>query len=195
MAKAKTQSDSVGVSFDYKDWLYYRNLQNGVLRFYGEITPNAVFSFLQELDESVRREFSGITIYLTSEGGYIYDAFAMYDAIKAVSRSGIKVTIIVEGWAASAAATIVLQAADERLCRPSSRFLLHEVSRWAFSEEKASALQDEVKEITALTNMILDVLSEKCNHSRKEIKQLIERKETWMSAEEAKEWGLIDRIL
>jgi ATP-dependent Clp endopeptidase proteolytic subunit ClpP len=168
---------------------------NGIIRFYGEVDASSVYTFLREIDEIKRCKIPHVTLYITSPGGDCYDAFAIYDAIKDLSSSGVKVIAIVEGWAASAAAMILLQAADERYCRPSTRFLLHEVRRWAFAEEKASELQDEVKEINVITNMILEILSKKCNRSKEEVKKLIERREVWMSAEEALEWGLVDQIV
>jgi len=46
-----------------------------------------------------------------------------------------------------------------------------------------------------LTQMIVKILFQKSGKSEKEVRKLIERKETWMSAEEAKDWGLIDKIV
>jgi len=191
----KPNSINPDTALDYPDWLQYRDLMNGIIRFYGEVDAESVYSFLREIDEIKRCKISEVTLYITSPGGDVLDAFALYDAIRDLSSSGVKVIAIVEGWAASAAAMILLQAADERYCRPSTRFLLHEVRRWAFAEEKASELQDEVKEINTLTNMIVDVLSQKCNRTKEEVKKLIERREVWMSAEEAKNWGLVDEVV
>lgn len=99
------------------------------------------------------------------------------------------------GIAASAAAMIILQAGDRRTCTPSTRFLLHEPSRWTFyKSETLSNLVDEAQEMKAITNQIAKIMSEKTGHSIEELMNLISRKEVWMSAEEALKWGIIDKI-
>lgn len=135
---------------------------------------------------------SRVVIHLNSPGGHAYGAFAVHDAIKAIPKP---VTIIVEGWAASAASMIVLQAADKRMARPNARFLLHEIRRWAFTEETTSQLEDEVKEMKAITDMVVDLLSRRCGKSKQSVRATIRRKEIWMSAKQALKWGLIDGIV
>lgn len=152
---------------------------------------------MRELEFVARtRGSKTINLYMNSPGGGAYPALAVHDAILHVRGKGVPVICTVEGYAASAAAMIVLQAAEMRLARPNARFLLHEIRRWVFFEmQRASDLKDEVKEMEALTRQILAILEKRCGHPAKEIEHLISRTEVWMSAEEARSWGLIDGVV
>lgn len=177
------------------DWLRYQNFENNVLRMDDEITQYNLTHYLNALDEYQRREPKEVTIFLDSPGGNAYAAFALYDAIRLLSDSGVFVTIIVEGLAASAAAMIILQAADKRVANKNARFLLHEIRRWVFfSMERQSELEDAIEEMNALAKQITNLIAERCGHKRAEVEKLIKRKEVWMSAKKALDWNLIDEI-
>ena len=177
------------------DYLQFRDIDSGVIIINGDIRQSVVAYTLCQLREIKRRNLPKITMILNSFGGELYSSFALYDALRDLSKSGTEVTILVEGLAASAAAMILLQAADIRASMPSARFLLHEIRRVAAGTESTSELKDEVTEIDKLSNMIINVLSKRCGKTKKEIKKMFERKDVWLSANEAKDWGLIDRVI
>jgi len=185
----------IGEVNDLEDILKLNDIKNGRINIIGSISPFEASDWLSSIYKAVEFGNKVITIRIISPGGEVYPSFAIYDNLRLISKKGIKIEAIVEGFAASAAAAIVLQAADVRKCLPSSRFLLHEVSRWAFGSEKASDLKDEAKEIEILTNMIINILSERSGKSVSDVKNLVERKEIWFSAQEALDWGLIDEII
>jgi len=181
---------------NYRDWLRYTDLINGVILLDETIREYSASAILSEIRDIKRRKLHEVNVVISSPGGGAYYAFAIYDALRELSEKGIKVKAVVQGWAASAAAMIVLQAADERIAYPSARFLVHECRRWVFfAVERSSDLKDEVKEMDAITERIFEIMSNRCKKTREEIHSLIERKEIWMSANEAKDWGLIDKIL
>ena len=180
-----------------EDIIVNRELENGIIHISGEVDEFRTRELLLLLSEVKRRLIKGeiLTIKLCSEGGEVHGSFAIYDALREISNSGIKVRIIVEGIAASAAAMIILQAGDERIARPHSTFLLHEPKRWvSFSRESTSQLETEVSEMNRITNEIVKILATRCNKLEEEVRETIRLKEKWMSPEEAKEWGLIDKI-
>jgi len=185
-------------SFIYlEDIIVERELESGVIRIDGEIDEFRTKEVLLLLSEAKRKLMKGevLTIKLNSEGGGVHNSFAIYDALREVSNSGIKVRIIVEGIAASAAAMIILQAGDIRIARPHATFLLHEPKRWVFfHNESTSQLETEVSEMNRITNEIVKILASRCNKSEEEVRETIRLKEKWMSPEEAKDWGLIDKI-
>lgn len=181
--------------FSYDDYLKLEELKSGVIRLSTDIDEFSTEGVLTEIFYLIRHSYPALTVLVSSPGGDAYHAFAVYDALVAVRESGVLVTILVEGLAASAAAMIVLQAATKRQARPNARFLLHEIRRWASTIERKSDVQDEYKEMEAVTDQIVQVLSDRCQKDPAEIRGLIERKEVWMSAQEALEWGLIDAII
>lgn len=178
------------------DDLTYTDLENGIVRLEHEIGPSETSSFSAELREAIRLGNKKITVMITSPGGGAYHALSLYDQLQRAANSGIEIIAIVDGIAASAAAMIVLQSANNRLAGKNARFLLHEVREWIFfSVETESSLEDKVVEMQAITNQIVDILSNRCNKSSDEIRSLIKRKEIWMSAKEAFSFGLIDKII
>jgi len=185
-------------SFIYlEDIIVERELESGVIHITGEIDEFRTREVLLLLSEAKRKLVKGevLTIKLNSEGGNVHNSFAIYDALREVSNSGIKVCITVEGIAASAAAMIILQAGDIRIARPHATFLLHEPKRWVyFHNESTSQLETEVTEMNRITNEIVKILASRCNKSEEEVRETIRLKEKWMSPEEAKDWGLIDKI-
>jgi len=64
-----------------------------------------------------------------------------------------------------------------------------------FRDESTSQLEDEAAELNRITNKVIEILASRCNKSKEEVRQLIRRREVWMDAKEAKEWGLIDEII
>jgi|GEM_PF-3316867 len=178
--------------------LRYEELKTRTIYLRGEIDDLTVEDFNLEIStiRDTPEWFNPITIRLTSTGGNAYLAFAIYDTLRELSLSGKKIKIIVEGLAASAAAMIILQAADRRLAYPTASFLLHEPRRWTmFRDESTSQLEDEAAELNRITNKVIEILASRCNKSKEEVRQLIRRREVWMDAKEAKEWGLIDEII
>ena len=180
------------------DALRLDELRKGIFHFRHDIDTCNVEEFLLELKD-VRahpEHHKEILIRLTSPGGNAYHAFALYAVLRELSSMGVNVKIVVEGMAASAAAMIVLQGADERLALPDSSFLLHEPKRWIFfAYESKSDLEDEVSEMRRITDKIVEILSARCKKSKEEVNKLIERKEVWMSVEDALKWNLIDGIV
>ena len=182
--------------FSYYDRLRYEELSLGTIHLRGEIDCVTVEDFNLELQKVREIILPFITIRLTSNGGNAYWAFGIYDTLREISKSGKEVRIIVEGLAASAAAMIVLQGADKRLAYPTASFLLHEPRRWTmFRDESTSQLEDEAAELNRITNKVIDILASRCNKTKEEVRELIRRREVWMDAKEAKEWGLIDEII
>jgi len=177
--------------------LRYQELSAGIIHLRGEIDDVMIDDFNLEISTMRDAEWlPSVTIKLTSIGGNAYLAFGIYDALRELSKWGKEVYVVVEGLAASAAAMIVLQGADKRLAYPTASFLLHEPRRWTmFRDETTSQLEDEAAELNRITNKVIDILASRCNKTKEEVRDLIRRREVWMDAKEAKEWGLIDEII
>ena len=109
---------------------------------------------------------------------------------------GVKTEAYVEGMAASAASMIVLQGVDKRYATQNARFLIHEVRRFImFAQERATELMEQSKEMNSLTDIVYSILAKRMKKNKKQIHELINRKEVWLSSVEAKKIGLIDNIV
>ena len=87
-------------------------------------TARAAIEKLRELANSSRKP---ITVYINSAGGNVTDGLALHDVVQHLVRTGIEVTIIVQGMAYSMG-SVVLQAASpgKRLSYPHSWIMIHE---------------------------------------------------------------------
>ena len=179
--------------FHLTDQLRLAQLDRGVIRLTTELDDMSVNEFLDELAYVQRQpSVNQITLEIMCPGGECYAAFAAYDTIIASPKPVMGVVI---GYAASAAAMIVLQACKPRVSYPSARFLIHEIQEVRFGASKLSSTEDNARELNAVQDKIIEVLSWRTAKSREAIKLAIERRECWLGAAEALAFGLIDSIL
>jgi ATP-dependent protease ClpP protease subunit len=181
---------------DYIDQLRKKQLEAGIVCLYEELCETSVEILLRELHELSCANGEQILFKINSPGGGAYHAFAVHDALRGLSNSGKRIIALVEGYAASAASMIVLQGADHRQARPNARFLIHEIRRWIFmGHERLSELQDQVQEMNELTDRIIRLIVARCGKTDEDVRTFIDRRENWMSAREAMDWGLVDEIV
>jgi ATP-dependent Clp protease protease subunit len=134
----------------------------------------------------------GITLVINSPGGSIDAGFAVWDQIKMISSP---VTTLVTGLAASMGSVLSLCASKgRRFCTPNARILIHQPSIQGGVHGQASDLEIHAREILRTRSRIIDLYVEATGKDRASIGLAIER-DTWLSAPEAKEFGLIDRIV
>ena len=129
-----------------------------------------------------------LTVWLNSPGGDVFAASQIYSMLK--NHKG-KVTVKIDGIAASAA-SVVAMAGDETLIAPTALMMIHDPSTCATGNksdmEKAIILLDEVKE------SIINAYETKSHLSRNKIAKLMSD-ETWLNAKKAHEMGFVDGIL
>jgi ATP-dependent Clp protease protease subunit len=133
-----------------------------------------------------------ITLIINSPGGSVDAGFAVWDQIKMISSP---VTTLITGLAASMGSILSLCAGKgRRLATPNSRILIHQPSIHGGLRGQASDLEIHAREILKTRARIVQLYVEATGKDRDTIAQAIER-DTWLSAEEAKEFGLIDKII
>ena len=129
-----------------------------------------------------------LTVWLNSPGGDVFAASQIYSMLK--NHKG-KVTVKIDGIAASAA-SVVAMAGDETLIAPTALMMIHDPSTSAMGNkadmEKAIELLEEVKE------SIINAYETKSHLSRNKIAKLMSD-ETWLNAKKAHEMGFVDGIL
>lgn len=131
-----------------------------------------------------------IQIYINSPGGSVYAGLGIYDTMQYISSD---VATICTGMAASMAAVLLCAGAKgKRTGLKHSRVMIHQPM--SGTQGQISDMQIAVEEGLKLKNELYQIISE---HSGKSI-EIVEKnsdRDYWMSASEAKEYGMIDEVL
>jgi ATP-dependent Clp protease protease subunit len=168
-------------------------LQNRRLFFSAEVDQESATDAIRKL-WYLELNAPGKAIYLiiNSPGGSVDAGFAVWDQIKMITSP---VTTIVTGLAASMGSILSLCGGKgRRLATPNARILIHQPSIHGGVRGQASDLEIHAREILKMRSRIIDLYVEATGKDRETIAAAIER-DTWLSADEAKEFGLIDRVI
>ncbi|HEY0974678.1 MAG TPA: ATP-dependent Clp protease proteolytic subunit [Solimonas sp.] len=131
-----------------------------------------------------------ITIYINSQGGHVESGDTIHDMIRFVKPV---VRIVGTGWVASAGALIYAAAKREnRISLPNTRFMLHQPSGGAGGT--ASDIAIMAKEIVRMRLRLNEIFARETGQSLERIEKDTQR-DHWMSAQEAKDYGLVGRIV
>jgi ATP-dependent Clp endopeptidase proteolytic subunit ClpP len=137
-----------------------------------------------------------ITLILSSPGGSVIYGMAMFDHIRYLQSQGHRVTTKSLGYAASMAG-ILLQVGDERVMAKESWLLIHQIS--AGTSGSLGEIEDAVEWYKRMDERGLDIFYERSRGgkqplSRAAIKKKYERKDWWLSSDEALKYGFCDRV-
>lgn len=133
-----------------------------------------------------------ILFIINSPGGSVDSGFAIWDQIKMLSSP---VITLVTGLAASMGSLLSLVAdKGRRLATPNSRIMIHQPLISGVIRGQATDLDIQAKEMLKTRGVIVDIYAHATGKDRKAIEKAIDR-DNWMTAEEAKEFGLLDKIV
>ena len=131
-----------------------------------------------------------IFLYINSPGGYVASGLAIYDTIQYIRPD---VHTICMGQAASMAAVLLCAGAPgKRSALPHARVMIHQPM--GGSEGQASDIEIYAKEIVKMRERLTHILAEHTGQSIERIQKDSDRN-FFMSAEEAKEYGIIDEVI
>ena len=171
--------------------IYSRLLKDRIVFVGGEIdddTANAIVAqllFLQAQDAEKE-----VSMYINSPGGSVTAGLAILDTMKMVK---CPVATYCVGQAASMGA--VLLASGEkgrRYALPHARIMVHQP--WGGAQGKASDIEITAREILRLKEMLNGILAEAAGKTLEAVTNDTDR-DHFMSAEEAKSWGIVDKVL
>ncbi|MDY6229979.1 MAG: ATP-dependent Clp endopeptidase proteolytic subunit ClpP [Prevotella sp.] len=131
-----------------------------------------------------------ISIYINSPGGSVTAGLAIYDTMQFISSD---VSTICTGMAASMAAVLLVAGQEgKRSALPHSRVMIHQPLGGV--QGQASDIEIEAKEILKFKNELYKIISD---HSHTPFEKVWKDSDRnyWMTAEEAREYGMIDRVL
>jgi ATP-dependent protease ClpP protease subunit len=169
----------------------HRLIVGGELLLYGAVgdpwadgsgfTAREVIEALSELGDG------DITARVNSGGGYAWEGTAIYNALRA--HEG-KITVYVDGVAASAASTIVMAGSD-RILRSGAGIMIHDPSSVTFGT--AAAHDNAAKTLNALGNVVAGIYARATGKTAEECRELM-LAETWMYGQEAVDLGFATAI-
>ena len=129
-----------------------------------------------------------INIHVNSEGGSVFDGFAIYSQLKQAKG---KVTAYVDGLAASAASYLIA-AADEVVMSDVAWIMIHNASGWTGGDK--SALRKEADVLENIDNTIASIYAKRSGQYSADYFLELMNEETWLDAEHARDYGMVDTI-
>jgi ATP-dependent Clp protease protease subunit len=157
---------------------------------FGEINQKVAESTVAQLLALSVENDDPIRIFINSPGGHVESGDSIHDMIRFIKP---QVKVIGTGWVASAGAHIYLAAKKEnRLCLPNTRFLIHQPLGGAGG--RATDIAIEAKEIIKMRRRINEIIARETGQPLERVEKDTDRN-YWMSAEEAKDYGLVSRII
>ena len=171
--------------------IYSRLLLDRIVFISGEVNDdmaNAVCAqllFLQSQD--AKKE---VSVYVNSPGGSVTAGLAIYDTMQFVK---CPVATYCLGQAASMGAVLLAAGAKgRRFALPNARIMIHQP--WGGAEGKASDIEITAREILRLKERLNEILAKHSGRKMEEVVRDTDR-DHFMSAEEARAWGLIDKVV
>ena len=171
--------------------IYSRLLKDRIVFVGGEIdddSANAVVAqllFLQAQDPEKE-----VSMYINSPGGSVTAGLAILDTMKMVK---CPVATYCVGQAASMGAILLASGAKgRRFALPHARIMVHQP--WGGAQGKASDIEITAREILRLKDVLNGILAEAAGKTPDAVVQDTDR-DHFMSAAEAKSWGIVDNIL
>ena len=171
--------------------IYSRLLKDRIVFVGGEVEDGMANSVVAQLlflqAEDPKKE---ISMYINSPGGSVTAGLAILDTMKMIK---CPVATYCIGQAASMGA--ILLAAGEKGRRhalPNSRIMIHQP--WGGAQGKASDIEITAREILRLKEVLNGILAVASGKSIESVRQDTDR-DHFMSASEAKDWGIVDKVL
>ena len=171
--------------------IYSRLLKDRIIMLSGEINDAVASSIVaQLLFLEAEDPDKDIYLYINSPGGVITSGMSIYDTMNYIKPD---VATICIGQAASMGAFLLSSGAKgKRYALPHARIMIHQPLGGA--QGQATDIEIQAKEILRLKRILNEILAQNTGQSVKKIAKDTER-DFFMSAEEAKEYGLIDQVL
>ncbi|MDO8324296.1 MAG: ATP-dependent Clp protease proteolytic subunit [Phenylobacterium sp.] len=130
-----------------------------------------------------------IQMYINSPGGVVTSGLAIYDTMQYIKSP---VVTLCMGMAASMGSFLLMAGeAGQRISLPNARIMVHQPS--GGYSGKASDIERHAEDIIKTKRRLNEIYAKHTGRSYEEVEEKLDR-DTFMTAEEAKEWGLIDLV-
>ena len=170
--------------------IFSRLLKNRIILLSGEIDDNLANTVVAELLYLDSLSHDDISIYINSPGGNVTSGFAIYDTMNFIKSD---VSTICLGIAASMAAFLLSSGKKgKRYALPNSEVMIHQPLGGASGQ--ATEIKIAAEHILNTKKKLNDILAKNTGKSIKQIENDTDR-DNYLSANNAKDYGLIDKIL
>ncbi|MBO0469719.1 ATP-dependent Clp protease proteolytic subunit [Enterococcus sp. DIV0242_7C1] len=157
---------------------------------YGEINQDLAREVTSQLLLLAAMGDEPIKIFINSQGGHVEAGDTIHDMIKFVKP---EVIVVGTGWVASAGITIYLAAeAKNRYSLPNTRYMIHQPAGGV--QGQSTEIQIEAKEIIRMRERVNRLIAAATGQTYEKIAKDTDRN-FWMSAEEAKDYGMVSKII
>ena len=131
-----------------------------------------------------------IALYINSPGGVVTAGMAIYDTMQFIKPA---VSTLCVGQAASMGSLLLAAGhKDMRFATPNARIMVHQPS--GGFQGQASDIERHARDILKMKRRLNEVYVKHCGRTYEEVEQTLDR-DHFMSADEALEWGIVDKVL
>lgn len=171
--------------------IYSRLLEDRIIFITGEIDDNVANTVVAQLIYlEGKNADKDISLYINSPGGSITAGMAIYDTIQYIKCD---VQTICIGLAASMGAFLLSAGTKgKRMCLPNSEIMIHQPLSGV--QGQATDIEITAKHILKIKQKMTEMLAKNCGQPIEKVAADVER-DNWMSALEAKEYGLVDKVI
>lgn len=171
--------------------IYSRLLKENIVFIAGPIDDHMANSVIaQLLFLSSQNPKKDVNLYINSPGGSVTAGLAIYDTMKFIKPD---VTTICMGMAASMAQVLLCAGTEgKRFALPNSRIMMHQPS--GGTQGQSADIEIYTREIIRIREVLYKIIGEHSGKDAEQIKKDADR-DNYMTPEEAKAYGLIDKIL
>lgn len=171
--------------------IYSRLLKERIIFLTGVVEDNIASLIVAQLlfleSENPKKD---ISFYINSPGGVVSSGLAIYDTMQYIRPN---VATLCIGQAASMGSLLLAAGAPKmRFCLPNSRVMVHQPS--GGFRGQASDIEIQAREILKLRERLNGIYVQHTGQSLEEVEKALDR-DRWMSADEARDWGLVDEVL
>lgn len=172
--------------------IYSRLLKERIVFLGDQVTPETANLVVAQLiflaNEDPKKD---IKFYINSPGGSVYDGLAIIDTMNYIQP---EVQTIGIGLQASMGAMLLACGAKgKRYLLPNARVMIHQPS-YGTGQAKVTDQEIELKEGLYLKKTLAEILAKQTGQKLEQIEKDMDR-DYWMSAEEAKKYGIVDEII
>jgi ATP-dependent Clp endopeptidase proteolytic subunit ClpP len=180
---------------EFREFDYGLDIDSNIILVQDEISQGMVFDTISKvrLLRKINKDLKSVTILLNSPGGYVVETLALIDYIRTIKENeGIDTNIVCRGSAMSAAALLLTAGTGLRAASKHSKIMVHQLS--TFNMGKLEDVKSNAKFAEQLEEDCNNIMAE-CTKKDKEFWKENQRTDYFLSAGDALELGIIDKII